>query len=913
MANEKWAQVKEVFDAALRHKPAERSEFLNEVCADDETVRREVESLLSSFDHAESFMAKPLVGELAEAATIKKSVFGKGHCLGHYEIIEQIGAGGMGEVYLAADTRLNRRVALKVLPAASVSNREANQRLWREARAAATLDHPHICAIHEISEADGCCFIVMQYVEGETLADKLKREKMNLREVLNIAVQVADALAEAHAAHIIHRDIKPANIIVNNKGQAKVLDFGLAKFAAENLAAQSKAATAELLSKSGAIMGTVPFMSPEQVRGKRLDARTDIFSFGAMLYEMSCGQLPFARETDAETISAILRDEPPLAKIPGELQPIVQKSLLKNAAERYQTAQDLLVDLKSLQKRLELETERSAAAEKFGVPTLSGFHSTDENLSPQNETLTSNSLPLTGGTSNISSAEYLVTEIKRHKLAASVVLIVLLTATIAVVSFNYFRAPTGEKNQVASIAVLPLRSLNPEANDQYLGLGIADSIIARISQIGALTVRPTSAVRKYVNLEIDSLEAAREQKVDSVLDGTVQRSGDRLRVSVNLLKVSDGSSLWADTFNLSFNDIFAMQDEVSRQIAARLRLKLSEAEAARIAKRNTSSPEAYDYYAKAMYHFANIRPELNTRSESDLAVDLFKKAIELDPNYALAHAQLGYTYARIAVFQEENPALIEQSKRELAIAERLNPQLAEVHAARYFIAFSQYEGWQIETAIRELRLAQELAPNVAHSELGDLYNHIGLEQQAAEEFELALKVDPNNDATKGGYVGEYFQQARPDDALELNKRFFNRGVDLRYYLEKGMVKEAEPLVEQEYQKNPDSDVARTHRLLLLALQGKHGEAQAAVPAFLERLRKNRGFHHYTYNIARIYALGGKNEEALKWLRVTVKEGFPCYPLFARDPFLDPIRKDPEFAKFLAEMKEQWEGYMQKLG
>jgi eukaryotic-like serine/threonine-protein kinase len=401
MSNEKWEQVKEIFEAALRHRPEERSKFLDEICADDETVRREVESLLSSFDHAESFMEKPIIGEMAEATTIKKTVFDKGQCLGHYEIIEQIGAGGMGEVYLAQDMRLNRRVALKVLPAASLSNQEANQRLWREARAAAMLDHPHICSIHEISEADGCNFIVMQYVVGETLAEKLKREKMNLCEVLNIAIQVTDPLEEAHAHGIIHRDIKPANIIVNDKGQAKVLDFGLAKFSAENLIAKSKVTTAKPLSKSGAIMGTVPLMSPEQVRGKRLDARTDIFSFGATLYEMSCGRSPFAGDTDAETISAILRDEPSWAEIPDPLQPIVQKSLMKKADERYQTAQDLLADLRQLQKRLEMEMEPSAAPEKFGVPTLGGKLTDAQKGLKQ--------------TRPTSGAQYLVSEIKRHK------------------------------------------------------------------------------------------------------------------------------------------------------------------------------------------------------------------------------------------------------------------------------------------------------------------------------------------------------------------------------------------------------------------------------------------------------------------------------------------------------------------
>jgi serine/threonine-protein kinase len=895
---ERWQQVKELFRSALEQKTEERAAFLERACDGDDDLRREVDSLLASFEESDHFIETPVAEAAADLFSGDQSESLVGKRLGHYEVVSRLGTGGMGEVYLAQDTRLHRRVALKVL-SASISNQEANQRLWREARAAATLEHQHICAIHEIAETDGCSFIVMQYVEGETLASKLKREKLSLSEVLNIAVQVGAALEKAHEAHVIHRDIKPANIIVNDKGQAKVLDFGLAKFASDNLEAITKTATAEVLSKSGAIMGTVPFMSPEQVRGKRLDTRTDIFSFGATLYEMSCGQQPFARETDAETISAILRDEPSWAELPGELQPIVQKSLLKDADERYQTAKELSADLRELQRRLAMETGGSTSTEKFGT-TPSGGNSSGARTDTKQARPTS-------------SAEYLVTEIKRHKLAASVVLIALLTATIAIGFLNYLRQPTVEKSRIKSVAVLPLRSLNPEANDQYLGLGIADSIIAKMSQIGELTVRPTSAVRKYANQEVDALQAARELEVDAVLDSTFLHVGDQLRVSVNLLRVEDGASLWSERFDERFTDIFAIQDQVSQQVAQRLRLKLNPVDQARFTKRYTSNPEAYNYYAKAMYHFYNIGPDLNTRPESDLAVDLFKKAVELDPKYALARAQLGYAYVKLAVFQEDNPALIEQAKEELATAERLDPQLAQVHTARYFIEFSQYQGWQVETAIRELRLAQQLDPNVGHPELGDLYFHIGLEKQAAKEYEVALKVDPNNDEIKRAYVTHYFITARPDEALEANKRLFNRGPDLLYYVEKIMVKEAAPLIEHEYQKDPSSPWMFGNQILLLALQGKHREAQAAVPSILKKERRYRGYHHGTYNIARIYALGGNSEEALRWLRVTVKEGFPCYPLFARDSFLDPIRKDPAFLQFMAEMKARWEGYQRELG
>ncbi|MGB7069304.1 MAG: winged helix-turn-helix domain-containing protein [Pyrinomonadaceae bacterium] len=506
-----------------------------------------------------------------------------------------------------------------------------------------------------------------------------------------------------------------------------------------------------------------------------------------------------------------------------------------------------------------------------------------------------------------SSAEYIVGQLKRHRVPSLTALVILLT--IGGLGFWYFNSRPASTSRIESIAVLPLKSLSPEADDQYLGLGIADSIIARISQIEALTVRPTSAVRKYVNSEVDSLEAAREQKVDFVLDGTVQRSGDRLRVSINLLRVSDGSSLWADIFNLNFSDIFAVQDKVSQQIASRLRLKLNVAEAARLARRNASNPEAFNYYTKAVYHFYNIGPDLSTRSESDLAIDLFKKAIELDPGYALAHAQLGYTYTKIAVFQEENPAWIEQAKKELAIAERLNPQLAEVHAARFFAAFSQYENWNIETAFRELRLAQEIDPDVAHGELADLYNHIGMEDKSIEEFETALQIDPNNDSIKEAYIALFYQVNHADLALDLSKRFFNRDSSLQYYLEKMMAKEAEPLIEIELKKAVVSDTTRMQKIVLLSLQSKHDEAQAAGLKFIENVRKNRGYHHYAYNTARVFAQAGNSEEALNWLRYTADNGFPCYPLFERDRYLDPIRKDPEFRKLLAEMKEQWEGYV----
>lgn len=497
-----------------------------------------------------------------------------------------------------------------------------------------------------------------------------------------------------------------------------------------------------------------------------------------------------------------------------------------------------------------------------------------------------------------------------RRLAFVLAGLILISALVLLI--NLVRPLTGSSDtsnpaQIQSLAILPLKSLNREASDNYLGLGIADTIIKKLSRIGGLTVRPTSAVRKYADQDIDSIEAGKQLQAEAVLDGTFMHAGDRLRVSVNLLRVKDGTSLWADSFDMNFTDIFAIQDEVSKEVAERLSVRLGPVQQAQLSKRYTTSPEAYSYYTKAMYHFEK-RDFADVQHETEIAIDLFKKAIEIDPKYALAHAHLGYAYAWIADFKDGGPGLIAMAKEELGEAERLDPQLAEVHIARSFIAWSHYEDWQIEAAIREGRLAKQLNPNSGDQLQAALYYHVGLEEQATREYELALERDPTSDTVKVSYRYMYSNLARPDEWLALNQRLFNRGPDGRYYLEKGMLKEAEPLIEEEYLKTPDEPRLRRDRALLRALQGKHREAQAAVPGILEKVRRYKGYHHYPYDIARIYALDGKSKEALKWLRITVKEGFPCYTLFARDPLLDRIRKDPAFIEFITEMKIRWEGY-----
>jgi serine/threonine-protein kinase len=350
LANNDWQLVRTIFDDALRHSPEERPQFIRQACKKNEALQTEVESLLASLDSAETFLETPAVVKIVENIP-PENLLSSGQILGNYKIGDLIGTGGMGEVYLARDMRLNRKVAIKVLRGSFLPDVQANQRLLREARAAALLEHPNICQIYEIAETPDHCFIVMQYLVGKTLADIMAKRPLGTAAALNLGVQIADGLAEAHEQGIIHRDIKPANVIVNDKGQAKILDFGLAKF----IEAETSLQTSQRLNSSGLVMGTVPFMSPEQLRGKTLDRRSDIFSLGALLYEMLSGKPAFTRENNAEAIAAILNNEPDWSLISAPLRPILQKCLAKDKADRYESASLLARDLEGLRNRRTLD------------------------------------------------------------------------------------------------------------------------------------------------------------------------------------------------------------------------------------------------------------------------------------------------------------------------------------------------------------------------------------------------------------------------------------------------------------------------------------------------------------------------------------------------------------------------------
>lgn len=796
-----------------------------------------------------------------------------GKTIGPYRIEAELGRGGMGVVYRATDTRLGRGVALKVLPEEAVTDNAARARLLHEARTASALNHPHICTVYEVGEDQGVVYIAMEHVEGRPLDSLVGAGGLSVDTLLRYASQVASALAHAHAQGVVHRDLKSSNIVVTSDGRAKVLDFGLATRpqAALDAATRSRLAAAE--SASPGVTGTLHYLAPEVLRGQPGDARSDLWAFGVVLYEMAAGHLPFRGRTGYEVASAILREMPPAlpAHIPAGLRNIVQRSLVKEPEQRYQQAAEMRAALEAAA----LDAPRAVAVARGG----------------------------------------------RRPRPAALILGGALLASAGLLGFNVagwrdrlWGARSEEK--IRSVAILPLKSVSPQGGDDPLGMGITDTVITKMSQVGGLTVRPSSAVRKYAMQETDALAAARELRVDAVLDGSVQRSGERLRVNLNLLRASNGASLWSETFNVPTAHIFDVQDQIAHQVTSGLRFKLTAAEEARMTKRYTASPEAHQSFVRGMYNFDKRTLSPERRSSLDAAITMFKKAIELDPDYALARAQLAYCYAWMSLFVEPGPAWLEKARAELDRAAALDPNLAQIHVVRHELLWSSYQGFQLEAAARELRVAQELDPAVGHDQLGVLYAHMGLEEAAFRELRRAVEVDPTSELNISRLIEGFDLLYRPDEAIAMNRQYGELPGPSSYvrlsYLWKGQYEKAQQL-EQNWSAGARDPYALSSRALRLALQGDFRSFEARVPVIVERGRQNRGFHHMTYNVACVYALQGKAERAVEWLEKTVAVGMPNYTLFSRDPHLDRIRNAPAFRQFMNQLKPRWEALQREFG
>jgi serine/threonine-protein kinase len=605
--------------------------------------------------------------------------------LGRYEIRALIGTGGMGEVYLAQDTSLNRKVALKVLPVDVAANHDRMRRFKQEATSAASLNHPNIAHIYEIGEAAGLNFIAMEYVEGATLRAKIHHEPEELSKLLRVLQHVAEGLAKAHDTGIVHRDLKPDNIMITTDGHAKVLDFGLAKLVepqSSSASVSSEEPTIIQHSTPGLIVGTMGYMSPEQAQGKtkEIDHRSDIFSFGCILFEAITRQKAFAGKDQIETLNKIIREPtPPLTAFdpnaPSDLQRIVRRCLAKDPDERYQDMKDVAIELKEVRREMQ---EGSAET----VPPVSSASSEARTMWQSETTRVQSAPPPTvepsSPSTRASSAEYIVSGIKQHKTGTAIAAVVVLIVAGAVFFGirTYLHAGSTEV-AVESIAVIPFVNQSKDPSAEWISDGLTESIINNLTQLPNLKVIARSSVFRYKGKEGDPLAIGKELGVRAVLTGRLMQRGESMLISTELIDIRDNKQLWGEQYQRQLADMLSVQREIAREITTNLRPTLSGVEQSRMNKQFTANPEAYQLYLKGRFYW-------NKRTPADFrkAVQFFQQAIEKDPNYALAYSGLADTYALLAAYTNEPPKELMSKAKEAALkALALDDKLAEAHAS----------------------------------------------------------------------------------------------------------------------------------------------------------------------------------------------------------------------------------------
>ena len=778
--------------------------------------------------------------------------------LARFEIRAQLGAGGMGEVYLAWDSDLERTVALKILPLDVASDQQRMQRFTQEAKAASALNHPNILTIYEIGEANSLRFIAMECIDGVTLSQHMTRTRMALHEVLDVAIQVASALSAAHHAGIIHRDIKPDNIMLRPDGYVKVLDFGLAKLTQQQ--ATNALALTLMQTEPGLVMGTVRYMSPEQARGLAVDPRTDIWSLGVVLYQMLAGRAPFEGPTTSDIIVSLLDREPPpiegTRRVPVELAQIVVKALRKDTEERYQTARDMALELKGLQQQLE-----------FKGKVLGG--------------------PSGARSSNIVDEQAMIVTSRR----------------LVGVSFDSRRTTLSQQRKqrskkpkpISSLAILPLANAGADPNMEYLADGITESIINSLSQLPNVRVVPRNTVFRYKGQEVDPQLVCQSLNTQAVLTGRVRQLGDRLIIGVELIDATNESQLWGEQFNRRFTDIFEIQEEIAREISEKLRLQLTGVEKKRLTKRYTEKTEAYQLLLKGRFYW-------NKRTEEALkkGIEYFQQAIEADPGYALAYAGIADCYAVLYFFGDLSPKDCAPRAKAAAIkALEIDDTLAEAHTSLALIKLT-YE-WDWPGAEREFKKAFKLNANYATTyDWNSIYlASVGRCDDAIAEIKRAQELDPLSLIINTG-VGRQFYYARRYNetiehclkTLEMEPNFAPAHWFLgQAYIQKGKYQKAIAELQKAVKLSGGRNLMLASLGYAYAVSGKRTEGQ-------EVLNKLHGLSPEDYvspfSLAIVYTGLGEQDQAFAWLEKAYDERVGWLIFLPREPKLDSLRSDPRF-------------------
>jgi len=841
--------VEEIFHAALDHEPDQVGAFLDTACEGDEVLRRKVEALLASHQRAGSFIETTVAGIATRIIENEQADLLVGQTIGHYKISKRIGSGGMGEVYLATDITAGREAALKLLPTRFTSDAERLKRFQQEERALVGLNHPNILTVYEIGEDHSTHYIASELIEGETLRQRLMRGRMEVGEAVDVAIQVASALAAAHETGIVHRDIKPENIMLRPDGYVKVLDFGIAKLAEQEVPVTMAEKEALLLVETnlGSILGTVRYMSPEQAYGAPVDKGTDIWSLGVVLYEMLTGHAPFSGETPGEAMSSILEMEPPpltsyVAHTPAELQQIISKTLRKDRKERYQSAHELLEALKDLRHKLEFKAElkRSTAA---------------------------------------------------PKLAAFIALAAIVVGAFFALRMSRHTAVPLPPFPEKSIAVLPFLDLSQAKDQEYFCDGMSEEILDALAKIDGLRVvaRTSSFAFKGKNPDVSDL--GKKLNVENVVEGSVRRDGNRVRISAQLINARNGLQLWSETYERELQGVFALQDEIARAIVDALKIKL----AVLLPAREQHNTEAYDLYLQGLYFS-------NKGSEEDLrrALSFFQRAVEKDPTFARAWtgiAKVWYFLADVYVKPlDAYPASKEAALKAIALDEKD----AEAHC--YLSESKRVLDWDLAAADAELKRALQLDPNSAPAHFflallplfrGEVKEGLGLVLEAE-------KLDPLSPIISYVATAAYLADKRIDEAIiagqrtqRLDPHYFYLDSNLAAaYREQGNFAEAIALYTkaQEEQRFPSSGLAITY-----ARMGQQAQAKKILDQLLQE-RQTRYVSAQT--IAAVYVAFGEKEEAFRWLERAAAEHCGTLQWIAFLPEFGALRSDARFPQLL---------------
>lgn len=839
----------------------------------------------------------------------------------HYKLLKKVGEGGQGEVYQAEDTRLRRIVAVKILPAELVADDKTRKRFLREAQLASALDHPNICTIYEINEDRGLHFIVMQFLEGKRLKQMVRGRALELESALSIAVQLADALAAAHERGVIHRDVKATNVIVNERGQAKILDFGLAKATTNTIGDHSVME----LTQAGVPFGTAGYMSPEQARGGTIDARSDVFSLGVVIYEMVAGRLPFQGKSSVDVMHAVIHDPlPPLSHVnptlPERLQQILDKATAKNVSSRYQTMRDFQGDLKQLLRAVQMQGgqpltddsmlpmvaprhEKGWLGSSMVGKLLNRFRSSSE----KSPAMSSRNDPPTSSQPQGISVPPPPPEVEPY----------LNEQRDASGSSGENRekrdsAPSSWRaSEKRAVAILPFKNLSGDPQTDFYSFSLADSVITELAVLKSIVVRPSSYMAKYQGRDVDPQQVGDELKVDAVLLSAYIKAGNRFRVTPQLVDVHTGEILWSDKIDIDSHDIITLQDTIAQKIVEELRVRISPHEAERINRPTTNNAEAFEYYLRGRNQLHRFRQTM-MKDDFSAATEMFENALQCDPNFALAHSGIGLCYVEYVLKGIGGSLYFERAAERFKQALALDDTLVEPQINMVYVYLLKGEKQLAREQVRRILAA---APNDAavHNTAAYVHRWDGLYDAAMAEYDACLRLDPTAIVrTAYNRARIFLYQQRFEEAheqlegallVEPDHPFATMVLgQIQYY--EGDIEKASETFKGMLNRNPDLHGFRPIYGLCFVASNQPDRARALINDAVRDIANADG--DAAYWLATLYASLGVEGDALYWLERAIALGNENFPWFSTNPDWARLRSNPDFHALLEPVRRSWE-------